>query len=79
MAAFQFWTNFDPAHYLRMIPGFTINVVNADITWREGVKRVTGTAIDPIELGVVAGMLLPLAVYLLMYEQDDGRGSAGFP
>ena len=71
VAAFQFWTNFDPAHYLRMIPGFTINVVNSDVTWREGVKRVTGTSIDPIELGVVAGMLLPLAVYLLMY--DKGR------
>lgn len=54
-----------------MIPGFTINVVNSDVTWREGVKRVTGTSIDPIELGVVAGMLLPLAVYLLMY--DKGR------
>jgi len=70
VAAFQFWTNVDPAHYLRMIPGFTINVVNSDITWREGVKRVTGTAIDPIELGVVAGMLLPLALYLLMYDKE---------
>ena len=44
-----------------MIPGFTINVLNTDITWRDGVKRVTGTAIDPIELGVVAGNVLPLA------------------
>ena len=70
VAAFQFWTSFDPARYLRMIPGFTINVLNADITWRDGVKRVTGTAIDPIELGVVAGMLLPLAIYLLMYDRD---------
>jgi O-Antigen ligase len=70
VAAFQFWTNFDPAHYLRMIPGFTVNVVNSDISWRDGVKRVTGTAIDPIELGVVAGMLLPLALYLLMYDKE---------
>jgi O-antigen ligase len=70
VAAFQFWTNFDPAHYLRMLPGFTINVVNSDVTWRNGVKRVTGTAIDPIELGVVAGMLLPLALYLLMYDKE---------
>ncbi len=70
VAAFQFWTSIDPAHYLRMIPGFTINVVNADVTFRDGVKRVTGTAIDPIELGVVAGMLLPLALYLLMYDKE---------
>ena len=70
VAAFQFWTNFDPAHYLRMLPGFTINVVNSDVTWRNGVRRVTGTAIDPIELGVVAGMLLPLALYLLMYDKE---------
>jgi len=70
VAAFQFWTSFDPAHYLRMIPGFSINVVNADVTFREGVKRVTGTAIDPIELGVVAGMLLPVALYLLIYDKE---------
>jgi len=70
VAAFQFWTNFDPAHYLRMVPGFTINFVNSDVTYRDGVKRVTGTAIDPIELGVVAGMLMPLALYLLMYDKE---------
>ena len=29
-----------------------------------GLNRVSGTAVYPIELGVVAGMLLPLAIYL---------------
>lgn len=70
VAALQFWTHIDLAHDLRMIPGFTVNFVNSDITFREGLKRVTGTTIDPIELGVVAGMLLPLALYLLLYDRD---------
>ena len=69
VAALQFWTSFDLSHYLRMIPGFSIDAVNATVTYRDGVRRVTGTAIDPIELGVVAGMLLPLALYLLLYDR----------
>ncbi len=70
VAALQYWTHIDLAHDLRMIPGFTVNIANSDITYRGGLKRVTGTTIDPIELGVVAGMLLPLALYLLLYDRD---------
>jgi len=67
VAALQFWTNVDLAHLLRMIPGFTINIVNSDIISRGGLKRVTGTA---IALGVVAGMLLPIALYLVLYDHE---------
>jgi hypothetical protein len=40
-----------------------------------GLNRVFGTAIDPIEIGVSAGILLALAVYLMMH--DIGRGGSG--
>ena len=70
VAALQFWTGIDLAHELRMIPGFTVNFANSDIIFRGGLKRVTGTTIDPIELGVAAGMLLPLALYLVLYDRE---------
>jgi O-antigen ligase len=76
VAALQFWLSLDITPYLRELPGFSLNqaaVANADIGIRNGLNRVPGTAIDPIELGVTAGMLLPLAVYLAMH--DLGRST----
>lgn len=74
VAGLQFRLNFDLSHYLRELPGFSLNqanLANSAIGNRGGLNRVPGTATDPIELGVSAGMLLPLAVYLAMY--DIGR------
>jgi O-antigen ligase len=74
VAALQFWLGLDITHYLRDIPGFSLNqaaAANDVIGSRGGHNRVPGTAIDPIEMGVVAGMLLPLAVYMAMH--DKGR------
>jgi hypothetical protein len=71
VAGLQFWTNIDPALNLRtLLPGFSVNIGDPDIIFRGALKRVTGTAIDPIELGVVAGMLLPIALYLVLYDRD---------
>jgi len=47
--------------------------VNAVIVVRGSLNRVFGTAIDPIELGVSAGMLLALAVYLMMHDIGRAR------
>ena len=72
VAALQFWFAFDVTRYLRL-PGFSVNAVesvNATIGFRGAVHRVPGTAIDPIELGVVAAMLLPLVIYLAMYDKE---------
>jgi O-antigen ligase len=75
VAALQFWLGRNIAPYLlRLLPGFSVDQIEADnavTTIRGGLNRVVGTAIDPIELGVVAGMLLPLAIYLAIY--DTGR------
>ena len=70
VAALQFWVSLDLAPYLRELPGFSLNFENAGILDRAALNRVAGTAIHPIELGVVAGMLLPLAIHLAMYDTD---------
>ncbi len=71
VAGLQFWTNIDLAQTLRnVLPGFSVNIGDPDVIFRGALRRVTGTSIDPIELGVVAGMLLPLAVYLVLYDRE---------
>jgi O-antigen ligase len=70
IAAAQYWIGYDLAQYLRTLPGFTQNHDNPAIVGRAALHRATGTAITPIELGVVAGMLLPVAIYLGMYDRD---------
>jgi O-antigen ligase len=60
----------DLAPYLRALPGFSLNFDNPAIIDRAALNRVAGTAIHPIELGVVAGMLLPLAIYLGISDTD---------
>jgi O-antigen ligase len=72
VAALQFKGHLDLTRYLKL-PGFTIDAVasiNTAIGSRGSVSRVAGTATDPIELGVVAGMLLPLAAYMLMHDKE---------
>ena len=73
VAALQFWMSLDISPYLRELPGFSLNWENAGILERGGLNRVTGTSVYPIELGVVAGMLIPLALYLAIW--DTGRSS----
>jgi O-antigen ligase len=70
VAALQFWLSLDLAVYLRELPGFSLNFDDTGILTRGGLNRVSGTAVYPIELGVVAGMLLPLAVYLGIHDTD---------
>jgi O-antigen ligase len=70
VAALQFWGNFDVSHYLKL-PGFTVNTlngVNNAIESRNGFNRVSGTATTPIELGVVAAMVLPIALALAIHD-----------
>jgi hypothetical protein len=70
VAGLQFWASVDVSKYFRMLPGFTVNHANSFIYDRSALNRVTGTAIHPIELGVTAAMLLPLAIYLAVYVKD---------
>ena len=73
VAALQYWLALDVTPYLRKIlPGFRLNTAVGAIAIgsRSGLNRVAGTATDPIEMGVVAAMLLPLAIYLAMHDKD---------
>jgi hypothetical protein len=70
VAALQYWISLDITPYLRALPGFSMNFDHPEIDTRDALSRVFGTSITPIELGVVAGMLLPLAIYLAMYETE---------
>jgi O-antigen ligase len=69
VAALQFWLSLNLTTSLKL-PGFSIDAIASAISTRNGLARVTGTAIHPIELGVVAAMLLPLAIYLVIYDTE---------
>jgi hypothetical protein len=70
VAVLQYWISIDLSEYLRQLPGFTVNQDNPAILARGSLNRVAGTAISPIELGVVTGMLVPIAVCLGLYDRD---------
>ena len=81
VATLQFVTRIDLAQYLEL-PGFSRNSftsITANIVQRGGLNRVFGTATDPIELGVSAGMLLALALYLLMYDTSRAKWKRVIP
>jgi O-antigen ligase len=81
VTALQYWLKRDITPYMRLLPGFSLNqaVGAIAIASRSGVNRVVGTASDPIELGVVGGMLLPLAVYMVMHDVDRSWVKRWFP
>jgi hypothetical protein len=68
VAALQYWVALDITPYLRELPGFSVNFDNPAIVARDALNRVAGTSITAIELGVVAGMILPLAIYLAIHD-----------
>jgi len=82
IAAMQFWLALDVTPYLRrFLPGFSLNAAVGTIAIgsRAGLNRVAGTATDPIELGVVAGMLLPLAIYLAIHDKERSNAKRWLP
>ena len=71
VAALQFKLKLDLTPYLKL-PAFSRDV-SADFTAivnRGGLNRAAGTALSPIELGVVSAMLLPLATWLAIYDTE---------
>jgi O-Antigen ligase len=83
VAVLQSRLSLDVTPYLKwVLPGFSLNQIasgNAEIILRGSINRVFGTATDPIELGVSAGMLLPLAVYMAMYDKERSALGRWFP
>ena len=81
IGAIQFWLSFDlPSLYMKLIPGFTLNVdPGVTIITRDGLNRVTGTALHPIELGVTSAMLLPLAIWMAIYDTSQPARRRAIP
>jgi O-antigen ligase len=70
VALLQFFISLDLSQYLRSLPGFVVNHDSPAIQLRGSLNRVQGTATTPIELGVVMGMLVPIAVCVAHYDRD---------
>lgn len=68
----QFFTGFDITAYL-WFPGTHVNGDLQLIQIRNGFNRVAGTAVHPIEFGVVLATILPIAVHQAMHRGADSR------
>ncbi|WP_291751470.1 O-antigen ligase family protein [Cellulomonas sp. 73-92] len=60
------------------IPGLRANGV-ADVAFRNGLVRISGTATSPIELGALLTMLFPIALHCALHQRDIGRFRRWFP
>lgn len=74
VAIIQFTTHVDPVEWIRSVMvGFVDNGGSTPFQDRDGLTRVAGTTFHPIELAVVSAMLLPLAVWRLLYDRTSPR------
>jgi len=69
VALLQF-LGFDLTVYLAKIPLLTIHSRISGLSSRGGFNRPAGTAIHPIEFGVVTAVALAFAVHLLLYDSE---------
>jgi O-antigen ligase len=65
----QFWTGQAFTEYLKL-PGLTANLRVSSVIGRDGFNRPAGTAVHPIEFGVVLTMLLPIALHYALTDED---------
>ena len=75
VALLQWRFSIDLTQYLGKIPGFTVDGTGQFLTSRSGENRVSGTGIDPIELGVTAACFTAgdLGGYAYARSQSAGR------
>lgn len=67
----QYVLHYDIAATITLaMPGFDVSGPSSPIGVRFGLMRVAGTALSPIEFGVVCGMILPLAIWLALSTRD---------
>lgn len=63
VAALQFFAGFDLSTILSSAPGLELNWIWPKLVVRGEFLRVAGTAIHPIEFGVVSSTMLPIALW----------------
>lgn len=74
VAIVQYFFSYSATPFLgTLLPGFSYNAELGGIGFRAGLSRVPGTTAHPIELGTTAAILLPLAIYLAMYDTRRSR------
>ena len=74
VAAIQFTTHVDPmAWFQGVLPGFKDNGGNQPFQERGNFLRVAGSTFHPIELGVIASMLLPLSLWRALYDRSGRK------
>ena len=64
---------------LIQLPGLSTNNTLTSVQSRDGLVRPSGTAIHPIEFGVMVSALLPLALHVAMNDTAAGRVRRWFP
>jgi O-antigen ligase len=70
----QFLFNYDLTPHLRP-PGMHMSTSEPTVQIREGLRRVDGTAANPIEFGVFCAMMLPLALHTAFAAKRHRRPS----
>jgi O-antigen ligase len=66
----QFRPGFDLTEYLERIPVLSVNGTLASIQTRGSFNRPAGTALHPIEFGVIVGTALAFAIHLALYDKS---------
>jgi O-antigen ligase len=61
------------------LPGFSVDQSITVYEARGALQRVFGTAMHPIELGVVEGMMLPIAIVVAVYDKARDPLRRWFP
>ncbi|MGY1755707.1 O-antigen ligase family protein [Geodermatophilus sp. SYSU D00879] len=80
VAVLQWVLTFDLSGLIRSsLPGFTVDGTLSVWQARGSLQRVFGTTMHPIELGVVAGMMLPLALVLALHDRRRGAVARWLP
>jgi polysaccharide biosynthesis protein PslJ len=69
----QFFTGFDLGPIFQQIPGLQPNTSLTFVLQRSAFHRVSGTALHPIEFGVILAMVLPLAAHYAMRARPGRR------
>lgn len=79
VALFQFKLGWDYTEWVSRIPGLRVNGDLVPIIARSSFRRVSGTAIHPIEYGVVLAVILPLAIWAAKNRENRSRARATLP
>ena len=79
VAILQFRAGIDLAQTIARLPFLAVNGELESVSSRAGFNRPAGTAIHPIELGVVLGTTVGFAIHLVVYRPHRSKVRRFFP